>query len=446
MKIQISNINIGTRQRLDLGDLTDLDSMADPNIGLIQSIGIDQNNNLLWGRRRLAKAVQLGWTEIEATVRPIESTVNHNEIELYEDICRKDRTWQEEVLAHAKLFALKARQARAAGETFGIKEMEQLTGKSKSLVAQYVFNVAAPLTILPKDEALWNCPNFTSALQLLRSRVEKQATATLQTRNEEAAKALTQFTAPVGLKPSSSPVSIMDTTAATVIPSTRKPLSLQLFERVLLYNKAFAHLGPPNTDLYYSNKNKREFFTGFWFVSGGNISDVYGSYQINYLDRIQTLFPDVERVVHLFVGGLPPSDKYVRVGLSQGDNKPDIECDAHYLSSKLPFKADIIYADPPYSIEDAADHYDNAMVDRSRVLEECALCLADNGFIVWIDQALPVFKNELLTYVGAIGYIRSTGNRFRIVSIFKKATPCQNTSSSKTTDANTNSKNVAEFV
>jgi 16S rRNA G966 N2-methylase RsmD len=168
-----------------------------------------------------------------------------------------------------------------------------------------------------------------------------------------------------------------------------------------------------------SYTTKKEFVFGHWFVSGGNISDLYGSYQVNYLKRIETLFPDAEKVVHLFVGSLPPSNKYVRVGLPQGDSKPDIECDAHELSSHLPFKADVIYADPPYSKEDS-EHYANCMVNRERVLEECALSLADNGMIVWMDQALPVFKNALLRYVGCISYIRSTGNRFRCVCLFQK--------------------------
>ena len=53
------------------------------------------------------------------------------------------------------------------------------------------------------------------------------------------------------------------------------------------------------------------------------------------------------------------------------------------------------FADPPYSIEDS-EHYANAMVDRKKVLSECAIVLRPGGYVVWIDQALPVFANEEL--------------------------------------------------
>ena len=81
----------------------------------------------------------------------------------------------------------------------------------------------------------------------------------------------------------------------------------------------------------------------------------------------------------------------------------------------IPFpekKYQIIYADPPYSQEDS-EHYKNSMVNRERVIQECALVLEPGGFLVWMDQALPVFSNNALKFIGNIAYIRSTGNRFR---------------------------------
>jgi hypothetical protein len=146
------------------------------------------------------------------------------------------------------------------------------------------------------------------------------------------------------------------------------------------------------------------------------------------------------------VGSLPPSPNYTRVGLPQGEYKPDIECDAHHLSSKLPFKADVIYADPPYSIEDS-EHYQNSMVNRERVVAECALCLEPGGFLVWLDQALPIFSNNDLQLVGFISYIRSTGNRFRVVSLFRKPIkPCPPTSSNPANSDTTLSKTPALSV
>lgn len=426
MKILIKDIKIGPRQRLDLGDLSDLDTMADPTIGQIQNVGIDQNNLLLWGRRRLAKAITLGWSEINATVRHINNEVTAQEIEFFEDLGRKGRTWQEETVAMAKLFALKSRQAREQNKSFGVREMGEYIKCSKDFVSQYVFNVAVPLLNEPKDKELWEQPNFFGALTLLRNRQEKETAGVLQERHAKAQAAIAAMQGKQAAIKNNELIieghfpSSVDKVDTTLLMPPKLGMTLSLMQRAVLYNNTFKHLGPPNTDLFYSNKNNREFITGFWFVGGANISELYGSYQIEYLKRIESLFPDAVKVIHLFVGSLPPSDRYLRVGLPQGDTKPDIECDAHELSSKLPFKCDLIYADPPYSIEDS-EHYQNSMVNRARVLDECAMVLNDNGIIVWIDQALPTFKNELLTFIGAIGYIRSTGNRFRIVSLFQKA-------------------------
>ncbi len=195
-----------------------------------------------------------------------------------------------------------------------------------------------------------------------------------------------------------------------------KPLTIH--QRAQLYNTAYPHLTP----LVVANG----FLYGYWFCSGGNVSPFYGSYQVEYLNRVGTLFPDcfgARETVHLFSGSLPPSPDYTRVGQDPtGQYKSDVECDIHNLSSYLSFKPGLIYADPPYSQEDSV-HYQNSMVDRAKIVSECAAVLRPGGWLVWMDQALPVFSNKEIRYVGCISYIRSTGNRFRCVVIFQK--PCR---------------------
>jgi hypothetical protein len=194
-----------------------------------------------------------------------------------------------------------------------------------------------------------------------------------------------------------------------------KPYPLQ--HRADLFNRKFPQLLP----LVVGQFVNRDFLHGFWFVSGGNISDFYGSYQVNYLDRINSMFPDKTKVVHLFSGSLPPSPDYVRVGKDfTGKYKSDFECDAHELSSYLPFKPDLIFADPPYSIQDS-DNYGCSMVNREKVLNECILVLQPNGFIVWMDTAMPLFNKSLINWAGTINYLRSTGNRYRDIVLFQKA-------------------------
>lgn len=193
-----------------------------------------------------------------------------------------------------------------------------------------------------------------------------------------------------------------------------------LYQRAEMYNRAYSHLLP----LYVGQNSGSPFLTGFWFVGGGNVSSFYGSYQIEYLKRIATLFPDCsgqDEVIHLFSGSLPPSPTYLRVGRDPtGQYKSDLEVDIHSLSSYLPpNKYSLIYADPPYSKEDS-EHYQNSMVNRAKIINEAAAVLKPGGWLVWMDQALPLFSNDMIHLVGCISYIRSTGNRFRCVVLFQK--------------------------
>jgi hypothetical protein len=460
MKIKLSDIVIGERQRVDLGDIEELaESIA--RLGQIHNIGVRaEDMQLIWGMRRYTAMKMLGWTECEATLREGLSLEQEQELELEEDVKRKDRTWQEKCLAVAKLFRIKARNARAVGETWTLQMMASFTGQSKATMSNYIYTLADALAVTPRDEALWTAGSYVEALGVLRDRRFAEANAELERRRAvNNAFAATPLVMPTELKVGGIRLPSLAEACGTVVgqPSPIQQLNptrpalptkvgmthVTLRDRAQFFNKKYEHLWKQQLSFRVNPKDPTEqFIEGWWFVGGGNISDLYGSYQTEYLERIAVLFPDAVKVVHLFVGSLPPSPNYVRVGLPQGDTKPDIECDAHHLSSKLPFKPDLIYADPPYSIEDS-EHYANSMVNRERVIQECALVLEPGGFLVWMDQALPLFSNNDLRLVGGISYIRSTGNRFRVVTIFQK--PCLPTKSSPA-PAPANSANLAEFV
>ena len=449
MKLQIKDIKVGERQRIDLGDIAELaDSLT--RLGQIHNIGVRaEDNQLIWGMRRFTAAKSLGWTEIEATVRGGLSLEMEQEIELEEDIKRKDRTWQEKCLAVAKLFRIKQRASRAMGDTWTLQMMASFTGQSKATLSNYIYTLADALSVTPRDKSLWTAAGYTEALGILRDRRFAEAQAELERRR--------QVNLAYAKQPQPQP--IINSISGTLAPAIASPSPVQLLnltkpvgmthvslrERAQFYNATYAHLWKQQLTFRVNPKDPTEqFIEGWWFVGGGNISPLYGSYQTEYLERIATLFPDAVKVVHLFVGSLPPSDKYVRVGLPQGDTKPDIECDAHQLSSYLPFKADLIYADPPYSVEDS-EHYDSPMVNRERVLQECALVLEPGGYVVWMDQALPLWNNNDLRMVGGIAYIRSTGNRFRVITIFQKPL-CQNIKSTEANSLPSTSPKTEEFV
>lgn len=183
-----------------------------------------------------------------------------------------------------------------------------------------------------------------------------------------------------------------------------------LKERAAFYNKTHPNWPPLHAD--------DRWLDGMW-VMGNNYrtSGYYGAYPHTYLERIGSLFPDAERVLHLFSGSLPPGD-YVR--FDRLASNADVTGDAQNLSAYFPSSMfDLIYADPPYSVEDC-DHYGCAMVNRNKVLDECVKIVEPGGFIVWLDQALPMFRKLELHMCGVIGMVKSTNHRFRVTTIFER--------------------------
>ena len=209
--------------------------------------------------------------------------------------------------------------------------------------------------------------------------------------------------------------------------------NLSLPNRCSVFNQLFPKAVPLVCTMRHDEATGKfsPFVQGCWFLGGGNHSSFYGSYSSIYLDRITKLFKDSERVLHLFAGSLPPSKEYIRVGLDPtGQYKYDIEMDAEHLSSSMKvrdYSPDIIYADPPYSIEDMQHYQNDNLVNRPKVVSECARVLQPGGYLVWLDQVLPVFSNSEIRLVGLISYIRSTGNRFRCICIFQKPLTIINT-------------------
>ncbi len=109
MKVAIRDIKILERQRKDFGEINDLaNSLA--RFGLLHPIVIDETNTLIAGHRRILAAMQLGWEDIEVTTRSGLDDLARRELELEENIKRKDLIWHEEVKAVRDLYRM--RQAR----------------------------------------------------------------------------------------------------------------------------------------------------------------------------------------------------------------------------------------------------------------------------------------------------------------------------------------------
>ena len=93
MQIKIKDIKIGTRYRKDMGDLRKLAGSIKKQ-GLLQPIGIDQNNVLVFGQRRMEACKLLGYESIEARIVDVSSLL---EGELAENEVRKQFNIEERV-------------------------------------------------------------------------------------------------------------------------------------------------------------------------------------------------------------------------------------------------------------------------------------------------------------------------------------------------------------
>lgn len=147
-------------------------------------------------------------------------------------------------------------------------------------------------------------------------------------------------------------------------------------------------------------------------------SEYYGGYPAGYLRRVKALFPDKQRVLHLFSGQV---DKSVFNGNTvdiNPDLKPDWVDDAQTLKN-VPLEAfDLVLADPPYSIEDA-EHYQTPMVKRNKVMAALGTRLTPGCHVVWLDQVLPMYRKDQFCIDAVIGMVKSTNHRFRVVTVFK---------------------------
>jgi|SRR5215831_4976666 len=166
--------------------------------------------------------------------------------------------------------------------------------------------------------------------------------------------------------------------------------------------------------------------TAFGFFIMGNDyrvkSGYHGGYPATYLKRLAALFrdeiADPKRVLHLFAG-------MVDLSIIPGDTvdinpalKPTYQDDAQTLERVPLERYRIIFADPPYSNEDALK-YGCAMIDRGRVFKALSRCKPES-IVVWLDMACPMYRKDTWAVEASIGLQRSTNHRYRAVKVFMR--------------------------
>ncbi|MFP4363275.1 MAG: ParB N-terminal domain-containing protein [Spirochaetia bacterium] len=94
MKIKVEDIIIENRIRKNLGDLTPLMESIQ-NYGLMNPVVINKNRKLIAGHRRLESVKRLGWSEVEAIVMEPGSQIAKLEMEIEENVQRRNLSSEE---------------------------------------------------------------------------------------------------------------------------------------------------------------------------------------------------------------------------------------------------------------------------------------------------------------------------------------------------------------
>jgi len=137
--ISISEVKISSRQRKELmtdeyaQHISDLASSIE-RFGLLQPVVINQDNELIAGFSRIQAHLRLGRTEIPFCRVESLNSIELKEMELEENIRRKNLSWFEEAAAIAEIHSLK----QAKDPEWNMTKTAEAVGKSLGTVSQSV--------------------------------------------------------------------------------------------------------------------------------------------------------------------------------------------------------------------------------------------------------------------------------------------------------------------
>ena len=139
-KVKIEDVIVGRRCREDYGDIEGL-ALSIQRFGLLHPIVIDEDLHLLAGERRLRAHEFLGLKEIEVTYKRDLDNAQKKELELEENLKRKDLNWPELVMANKELYDIRVKLygPRVKGhesDGYGRQDHALALSKSQGMVSQ----------------------------------------------------------------------------------------------------------------------------------------------------------------------------------------------------------------------------------------------------------------------------------------------------------------------
>lgn len=151
----IGDIKVEKRARTEMGNLNDLvESIKDK--GIIQPIVLSPDMFLLAGERRFRAAQLVGLTTIPAVIRKTSGKLDALEIELLENVARKDFSWVERAHLEKKIYELK----QEADPRWNMRKQADLQDSSHGAVGRRI-QLAEAMELIPdlataeNEDAAW---------------------------------------------------------------------------------------------------------------------------------------------------------------------------------------------------------------------------------------------------------------------------------------------------
>jgi hypothetical protein len=154
-----------------------------------------------------------------------------------------------------------------------------------------------------------------------------------------------------------------------------------------------------------------------WIGNQHQGSGYYGSYPHGYLDRMYALFPRTPRL-HLFAGSVKVDTYDISVDVNPEVN-PTVVCDIMDLSRHFkPSTFPIVFADPPYSKEEAA-RYGVDLPNLRLALREIRKVTQPGGLLVWLCTRPPIWRSTDWKLILTIGLWLGSNRNVRAVVVWE---------------------------
>ena len=141
--VKIEDIGVGERERKDFGEVDEL-AVSIQQFGMLHPITVRRGEEgkyiLVAGERRLKAHLMLGIKEIQVKLKDDLNSLEAKEIEIEENVRRKDFSWQEELSAKKALMQIKeniyGKASKGHHFGFGLQEAADFLGQSVSSIGQ----------------------------------------------------------------------------------------------------------------------------------------------------------------------------------------------------------------------------------------------------------------------------------------------------------------------